>query len=109
VKVPTGVATTRIDPELRLVKGAWYHTSKVPDAPLTTTASAASTLRRDFDNAPGNFRDGAYINKADDGNLSVAQFWYGRGPEALPGLRNAYFLDSFLQMPSKSASSPRTA
>lgn len=101
-KEATGVGTTQIDPDLRLVKGAWYHTSKVPDAPLTTTASAASTLRRDFDNAPGNFRDGAYINKADDGNLSVAQFWYGKAQKFYQ-TRNAYFLDSFLQMPSKNA------
>lgn len=102
VKVANGATTTQIDPELRLVRGAWYPTSKVPDTPLTTTAATASTLRRDFDNAPGNFRDGAYINKADDGNLSVAQFWYGKAQKFYQ-TRNAYFLDSFLQMPSKNA------
>lgn len=102
VKSSTGATTTQIDAELRLVKGAWYPTSHVPDTPLTTTAATLSSLRRDFDNAPGNFRDGAYINKADDGNLSVAQFWYGAAQKFYQ-TRNAYFLDSFLQMPSKNA------
>ena len=101
-KTSNGQDTAIIDPNLRLVRGAWYPTSHVPDTPLTTKASDLSTVRRDFDNAPGNFRDGAYINKADDGNLSVAQFWYGKAKKYYQ-TRNAYFLDTFLQMPSKNA------
>ncbi|MFZ4594167.1 MAG: Verru_Chthon cassette protein A, partial [Verrucomicrobiaceae bacterium] len=97
-----GTTTTEIDTSLRLVPGAWYPTSQVPDTPLTSTAAAQSASRRDFDNAPGAMRDGAYINKADDGNLSVAQFWYGTEKKFFQ-TRNAYFLDSFLQMPSKNA------
>jgi len=99
---PSGSSTTDIDVSLRLVPGAWYPTSQVPDTPLTSTAAAQSASRRDFDNAPGAMRDGAYINKADDGNLSVAQFWYGTEKKFFQ-TRNAYFLDSFLQMPSKNA------
>lgn len=78
---------------------AWYDIKQVPDTPLTPTARAASSLRRDFDNGIGDIRDGAYINKPDDGNLSVDQEWYG-SQKRFYMTRNSYFKSSFLQIPS---------
>ncbi|MDB6118183.1 MAG: Verru Chthon cassette protein, partial [Verrucomicrobiaceae bacterium] len=80
------------------------------DTPLTRAAMVASTRYRDFDNGPGNLRDGPYINKPDDGNLSVMKFWHGHGIDDKSGvqagyyaIRNTYFTSSFLQLPATSA------
>lgn len=94
-----GVNPGAVDATNRMVKGAWYPLNQVPDTPLTTAASSISNTRGDFDNGPGDMRDGAYINKADDGNLSVDQFWYG-SLNKFYVTRNAYFMSSFLQLPS---------
>jgi uncharacterized protein (TIGR02600 family) len=86
--------------------GVWYPESQVPDTPLTEAHSRISSDRRDFDNGLGNFRDGAYTNKPDDGNLSAAQFWFGTangGAGAIKKVRNAYFMASELQLPSTNA------
>jgi len=90
--------------EKNRMQNAWYPIDKVPDTPLTPEASLLSRNSGDFDNGLGDMRDGAYINKADDGNISVDQFWYG-GTTARPinkfyTTRNAYFTSSFLQLPS---------
>ncbi len=82
----------------RLVS-AWYPADQVPDTPLTPAARAISSQRRDFDNAMGDIRDGAYINKADDGNLSVDQEWFG-SLNKFYTTRNSYFKSSFLQIPA---------
>jgi uncharacterized protein (TIGR02600 family) len=88
--------------ENRLVKGAWYPSHQIPDSPNSPNQSKWSTKMRDFDNGPGNFRDGAYINKADDGNMSVMDLWFG-GSNKVQTVRNAYFVDSQLQIPTKGA------
>ena len=120
-----GLTATTINPQYRLVPNAWYESSSgtdpdlktgrfavVPDTPLTAAAAAGSSRFRDFDNGIGNLRDGAYINKPDDGNLSVLKFYHASStldttsPPAKAGfylVRNAYFSSSFLQLPSKGA------
>ncbi len=98
--------STAVESKYRMVRGAWYPSSQVPDTPLTEAASRKSERYRDFDNGPGDMRDGAFTNKADDGNLSVTTFWLGATGGATPGFyktRNAYFLSSFLQMPATNA------
>ncbi len=83
----------------RMVANSWYPGSQIPDTPQTAAASSISTLTGDFDNGVGNIKDGPYINKADDGNLSAGQMWYGNA-KRFAKTRNAYFIDSFLQTPS---------
>ncbi len=89
--------------ENRLIQGAWYPQNKIPDSPNDPTASLWSTKYRDYDNGAGNVRDGAYINKPDDGNLSVMDLWFGNKGRGIHTVRNAYFTDSQLQLPSKAA------
>jgi len=85
----------------RLVQGAWYNLGQVPDTPLISTAAASAQKHGDFDNGTGLLRDGAYINKPDDGNMSLMGVWHGGSvnPNTYR-LRNAYFTDSWLQVPS---------
>ena len=110
---------TVVDPKYRLVPKAYYESGTspgdnksgflavVPDTPLTEAAAKGSARYRDFDNGPGNLRDGAYINKADDGSLGAMKFWHGGGANDKSGvragvylIRNTYFSNSFLQLPS---------
>lgn len=118
-----GATDTTSDPKYRLVPYAFYEPNNgtdgdgktgrlpvIPDTPLSEPAMRASTRYRDFDNGPGNLRDGPYINKPDDGNLSVMKFWHGHGSNDKTGvqagfyaIRNTYFTSSFLQLPSSSA------
>ncbi len=118
-----GANDSTIDASNRLVPGAWYESNNgtdgdgktgrlpvVPDTPLTAAAMETSTRFRDWDNGIGNLRDGAYINKPDDGNLSVMKFYHGHGTADTSGvqagfyvIRNTYFTSSFLQLPSNSA------
>ncbi len=118
-----GSSDTTSDPKYRLVPGAFYEPnngtdsdgktgrlSVIPDTPLSPEAMAGATKYRDFDNGPGNLRDGPYINKPDDGNLSVMKFWHGHGTNDKTGvqagyyaIRNTYFTSSFLQLPATSA------
>lgn len=90
------------DAKYRLVPNAWYRIDQVPDIPLAKYASESASKYRDWDNGSGLLRDGAYINKPDDGNLSVMQLWHGGAKD--PGIyriRNAYFTQSWLQVPSR--------
>ncbi|MDB6137136.1 MAG: Verru Chthon cassette protein, partial [Verrucomicrobiaceae bacterium] len=118
-----GATDTTSDPKYRLVSNAYYEPNNstdpdgktgrlpvIPDTPLTAVANAFSTRYRDFDNGPGNLRDGPYINKPDDGNMSVMKFWHGHGTADKSGvqagyyaIRNTYFTSSFLQLPATSA------
>lgn len=84
----------------RMVQGAWYPANQVPDTRMTADASKISTESGDFDNGPGDVRDGPYINKADDGNLSVGQLWYP-ATNSFAVTRNAYFISTYLQFPSR--------
>jgi len=91
-------------PDNRLVPGAWYPQGQVPDIPLTKYASDASSKYADWDNGSGVLRDGAYINKPDDGNLSVMKLWHGGSKgQGIYRIRNAYFTQSWLQVPSRDA------
>ncbi len=120
----TGTTTSAsgVNPQYALVPGAWYEFNTAtqnnrigalavwPDTPLSPGAAAASSRFRDFDNGPGNLRDGSYINKADDGTAGVMEFYHPLNTydpsHTAPGfylLRNTYFTSSFLQLPSKNA------
>lgn len=61
------------DLEKRLVPNtttAKYPNHRIPKLPYFDEAVEAAQKHGDFDNGPGPFRDGPYINKPDDGNLS---------------------------------------
>lgn len=87
----------------RLVSGAWYPQHQIPDIPLTDYASKSAAKYGDWDNGSGVLRDGAYINKPDDGNLSVMKLWHGGKSQGIYRIRNAYFTQSWLQVPSREA------
>ena len=70
----------------------------VPDMPNSDDAMHVSNRYGDFDTGPGNCRDGAYINKPDEGNLSCINLYLSGGVRRL---RNAYFHDSYLQLPTR--------
>lgn len=55
----------------RLVPDASYSNDRMPKLPYFAEAKASSQLYGDFDNGPGQSRDGPYINKPDEGNLST--------------------------------------
>lgn len=80
------------DPNRRLVKNTnqaeSYENNKIPDMPHTVEAATAAARYRDFDNAVGPSKDGAYINKPDEGNFSARYFWIANGTRLY---RNAYF------------------
>lgn len=62
------------DFENRLVpntKDSKYPNHRLPKLPFFEEAVTAAQLYGDFDNGVGQFRDGPYINKPDDGNLST--------------------------------------
>ena len=90
--------------DVRLVPNTTYPDRFMPDTPQTTASSNASSRYGDFDNGPGNTKDGAYINKPDEGNLSVIRLWY---PLTTDGgeryYRNAYFHDQWMQLPAREA------
>ena len=118
----TTTSSSGANPQYALVPGAWYEfntqtqSNRIgalavwPDTPLSPGAAAASSRFRDFDNGPGNLRDGAYINKPDDGTLGVMEFYHplntydpNHTKAGFYLLRNTYFTSSFLQLPSKNA------
>lgn len=64
---------TKSDVPSRLVAtkaGSTYPNTRIPDLPYFNAATTAAQLYGDFDNGPGPARDGAYINKPDEGNLN---------------------------------------
>ena len=93
----SGQAAVADDPSKRLVQIATalgaYGAAYIPDMPHTAEASAAAARYRDFDNGVGPTRDGAYINKPDEGNFSCLHFWIANGVRLM---RNAYFFDSWM-------------
>lgn len=86
----------------RLVKGQDYGSDNayVPDMPHSDEAMRVANRYGDFDTGPGNCRDGGYINKPDEGNLSCINLYLSG---SVRRLRNAYFHDSYLQLPSREA------
>ena len=53
----------------QLVAGAPYSDQRVPDLPPDTSWAATANSFGDFDNGIGDARDGAYVNKPDEGNF----------------------------------------
>lgn len=102
VDIGDTAANPLVPVETNRMVSAWYQADKVPDTPLTAEATLYSQTTGDFDTGVGDIRDGAYINKADDGNVSVDQEWYGTQKKFFV-TRNSYFKSSFLQFPSPGA------
>lgn len=100
-----GTSDTDRKIDVRLVANTTYPDQFIPDTPQTKESSDASTRYGDFDAGPGNTKDGAYINKPDEGNLSVIRLWYpyGSGDGASRYYRNAYFQDQYMQLPAREA------
>jgi uncharacterized protein (TIGR02600 family) len=82
-----------------------YSRDKVPDMPRDSQSLAALNSYFDFDNGVGTTRDGAYINKPDEGNFSKLNFKRNLPPYNNRDIevRNAYFTDSWEMEPDKSA------
>ncbi len=59
---------------LRLVPNVAYNLARVPDVPASQQAVRLASMYGDFDNGPGGMRDGAWLNKPDEGNTGVAWF-----------------------------------
>jgi uncharacterized protein (TIGR02600 family) len=57
-----------------LVEGAPYSDARIPDLPPHDDWRAAANSFGDFDNGIANTRDGAYINKPDEGNFYAGNF-----------------------------------
>lgn len=79
-----------------------YLNSKVPDMPRTAVALQALNSFMDYDNGVGSSRDGAFVNKPDEGNFSKLNFWRNP-PGSEKELRNAYFTDSWEMEPDKTS------
>ncbi|MBX7211639.1 MAG: Verru_Chthon cassette protein A [Verrucomicrobiaceae bacterium] len=100
-----GNSDTDRDTAVRLVQKTTYRDQFIPDTPQTVASSNASNRYGDFDNGPGDCRDGAYINKPDEGNLSAIITWWPTPTAGNDGkqryLRNAYLHDQWLQLPAR--------
>jgi len=55
-----------------LVKDAPYDDGRIPDLPPSDAWAAVANSFGDFDNGIANSRDGAYVNKPDEGNFHAA-------------------------------------
>jgi uncharacterized protein (TIGR02600 family) len=80
-----------------------YTNDKVPDMPRDSNAIDALNSYFDYDNGVGTTRDGAYINKPDEGNFSKLNFKRSLPPYNNNDIevRNAYFTDSWEMEPDK--------
>ena len=85
----------------RLTPGAQYTNAGIPDLPYLTTASTAAHQFGDFDNGPGRSRDGPFINKPDEGNISALN-----GLAYFDDLGNQVTLDSNFFSPGRMVPSP---
>ena len=93
----SGDPTLPADATKRLVKLALpttpsYPVSKIPDMPHTAEAALSASRYRDWDNGIGPARDGAYLNKVDEGNFSALYFWISNNVRLL---RNAYYFKTW--------------
>ncbi len=57
---------------LRLVPQATYNNARHPDVPSYRDSIDFAAKYGDFDNGPGNTRDGAWLNKPDEGHAGVS-------------------------------------
>lgn len=58
----------------QLVAGAPYGDARIPDLPPDDGWAATANAFGDYDNGIGNARDGAYVNKPDEGNFFAGKF-----------------------------------
>lgn len=63
-----------VQSEQVLVSGAPYDNARIPDLPPSNAWSDAANSFGDFDNGIANARDGAYVNKPDEGNFFAGNF-----------------------------------
>lgn len=98
-----GTSDTTRATNVRLVPDTPYPDRIIPDTPHTTDSANASNRYGDFDNGPGDTRDGAYINKPDEGNLSAIRLWYPKNNTdgGVRYYRNAYLHDQWMQLPAR--------
>jgi len=79
--------------QYRLVQNAGYNSAKIPDVPSKDTFCQAAWKYGDFDNGGfgGNgLRDGAYINKPDEGDGTLTFHAFGTNSSQTVRLPNAY-------------------
>lgn len=80
--------------------------TRMPDIPQDPTSGNTPALDAlnsflDFDNGPGDSRDGAYCNKPDEGNFSALNYQFsGVGEKTF---RNGYYYTTYEMEPDKTA------
>lgn len=79
--LPTAATMTKLTPlgininkDQQLVAGAPYRDSSIPDLPPDNGWAATANAFGDFDNGIANARDGAYVNKPDEGNFYAKEY-----------------------------------
>jgi uncharacterized protein (TIGR02600 family) len=99
-----GFSTGEASSATRLVPFAPYGDAVRPDLAATREAAAAQAFG-DFDQGVGPLRDGAWINKADEGNTGVAadDNKYGSSGSEVRRIATAYFDDNFISSESGEA------
>ncbi|WP_395734313.1 Verru_Chthon cassette protein A, partial [Prosthecobacter sp.] len=63
-----------IDRDMQLAAGVTYGDARIPDLPPDRDWAATANAYGDYDNGIGNARDGAYVNKPDEGNFFAGEF-----------------------------------
>lgn len=87
--------TTRsVNNSLQLVAGINYPDSLQPDIPGTVESATTANSFGDFDAGIGNAREGAYINKPDEGNYFAGSFTRNNITKYY---RSGYFYESWRQ------------
>ncbi len=96
-----GFTTGQTSDAQRLTPYAPYQNNVRPDL-AATPESAAARFYGDFDNGVGPLRDGAWINKADEGNSGVADddSRFGAGATEVRRIATAYFDDMWISSES---------
>lgn len=96
-----GFTTGETSPAVRLTPFAPYQNNVRPDL-AATPESAAARFYGDFDNGVGPLRDGAWINKADEGNAGVADddSRFGTGATETRRIATAYYDDMWISSES---------
>jgi uncharacterized protein (TIGR02600 family) len=96
-----GFTTGQTSDVQRLTPFAPYQNNVRPDL-AATPESAAARFYGDFDNGVGPLRDGAWINKADEGNAGVADddSRFGTGATETRRIATAYYDDMWISSES---------
>lgn len=77
--LPSGASMTKyptlgLNKNQLLVAGAPYSDGRIPDLPPDDGWAATANAYGDYDNGIANARDGAYVNKPDEGNFYAGNF-----------------------------------